>query len=130
MERIARSGDDMLVLYTDGTTGMPKGVMWRQGVAGLGVYLAAFPRIGLDPPESVPDLQSRVVEGHDRGVAPIHVPAPPLMHGTGLASSSAALSLGGTLVTLTSRHFDAHELWQTVERRRVNRIAIVGDPFA
>jgi fatty-acyl-CoA synthase len=52
------------------------------------------------------------------------------MHGTGQFSTLQALFLGGTIVTLESRHLDPHELWQTVQRERVTQIAIVGDAFA
>ena len=52
------------------------------------------------------------------------------MHGTGQFSTLQVLTLGGTIVTLEGRHFDPHELWQTVQRERVTQIAIVGDAFA
>jgi fatty-acyl-CoA synthase len=52
------------------------------------------------------------------------------MHGTGQFSTLQVLFLGGTIVTLESRHFDPHELWQVVQRERVSQIAIVGDAFA
>jgi 3-oxocholest-4-en-26-oate---CoA ligase len=60
----------------------------------------------------------------------VSVPAAPLMHGTGLFTSLAALSVGATIVTLTNRHYDVVELLDTVEREKVNSIAWVGDPFA
>ena len=59
-----------------------------------------------------------------------HLPASPLMHGTGAFSSFQALLIGAALVTLVGRHFDPHELWQTVQRERVTQMAIVGDAFA
>ena len=52
------------------------------------------------------------------------------MHGTGAFTSFQALFLGAALVTLVGRHFDAHELWETVQRERVTQMAIVGDAFA
>ncbi len=57
-------------------------------------------------------------------------PASPLVHGTALNLSAAAWLLGGTVVFLESRSFDAHELWQAVEREGVTQIGIVGDAFA
>ena len=51
------------------------------------------------------------------------------MHGTGFMSSLQALTMGGTIVTLESRHFDADELWRAVERNGVTQMAIVGDAF-
>jgi fatty-acyl-CoA synthase len=52
------------------------------------------------------------------------------MHGTGVMSSMQTHFVGGTIVTLEGRHFDADELWRTVERKRVSQMAIVGDAFA
>jgi fatty-acyl-CoA synthase len=60
----------------------------------------------------------------------MHLPASPLMHGTGAFSSFQAMLLGSGVVTLVGRHFDPHELWQTVQRERVTQLAIVGDAFA
>jgi fatty-acyl-CoA synthase len=52
------------------------------------------------------------------------------MHGTGAFTSFQALFLGSAVVTLVGRHFDPHELWETVQRERVTQMAIVGDAFA
>jgi fatty-acyl-CoA synthase len=69
---------------------------------------------------------ARVIEA---GRAPVHLPASPLMHGTGMFSSFQALLGGGTIVTLAGRTFDPHELWRMVEREHVTQMAIVGDAF-
>jgi fatty-acyl-CoA synthase len=130
MPRRPRSGDPMWFLYTGGTTGMPKGVMWRSedlyGTLGDQTY----PMFGETVPERTEDagaVAARVVES---GRAPVHVPASPLMHGTGVMTAMQTLFLGGTVVTLEGRHFDADELWRTVEREGVTQMAIVGDAFA
>jgi fatty-acyl-CoA synthase len=130
MPRIERSGDDQWFLYTGGTTGMPKGVMWR--IADLFGVLAEtmYGPFGQEVPDRAEDagmVAARVVEA---GRAPVHLPASPLMHGTGVMSSTQALFLGGSVVTLQGRRFDADELWRTVERERVTQLAIVGDAFA
>jgi fatty-acyl-CoA synthase len=118
-----RDGDDLLLIYTGGTTGMPKGVMWRQD--DLFVILnRAMPRQFGETPDL--DLVRELVT--DRVF--VSIPAAPLMHGTGCLTALAALSVGGTIVTLTSRHYDPVELLDTVEREDVNSIAWVGDPFA
>jgi acyl-CoA synthetase (AMP-forming)/AMP-acid ligase II len=130
MERIERSGDDLLFLYTGGTTGMPKAVMWRHEDLFAALAPAATAFFGLPIPEDTTGVEAIVRKVHESGLVPVHLPASPLMHGTGQFSTLQVLFLGGTIVTLESRHFDPHELWQVVQRERVTQIAIVGDAFA
>jgi len=130
MERIERSGDDLLFLYTGGTTGMPKAVMWRHEDLFAALAPAATAFFGLPIPEDTAGVEAVVRKVHESGLVPVHLPASPLMHGTGQFSTLQVLFLGGTIVTLESRHFDPHELWQVVQRERVTQIAIVGDAFA
>jgi acyl-CoA synthetase (AMP-forming)/AMP-acid ligase II len=120
----ARSPDDLFFLYTGGTTGMPKGVMWRQdSLRRALINPALVARI----PENLEDHLEMVKE---TGRGPINLPACPLMHGTGLFTAMSALVAGGTVVTLRSAHFDAHELWAAVDKHRIEQIVIVGDAFA
>jgi 3-oxocholest-4-en-26-oate---CoA ligase len=130
MERIERSGDDLYFLYTGGTTGMPKGVMWRgadlYGVLGDGVY----PLVGLARPETMAEVGPVAKGIVDAGANRVHLPASPLMHGTGAFTTFQALFVGAAIVTLVGRHFDPDELWETVQRERVTQMAIVGDAFA
>ena len=130
MERIERSGDDLLFLYTGGTTGMPKAVMWRHEDLFAALAPAATAFFGLPIPEDTTGVEAVVRTVHESGLVPVHLPASPLMHGTGQFSTLQVLFLGGTIVTLESRHFDPHELWRVVQRERVTQIAIVGDAFA
>jgi 3-oxocholest-4-en-26-oate---CoA ligase len=130
MERIERSGDDLVFLYTGGTTGMPKAVIWRHEDLFGALAPLAYSFFGLDMPEDSTEAGSRALKVHESGLVPVHLPASPLMHGTGQFSTLQALVLGGTIVTLESRHFDPHELWRVVQRERVTQIAIVGDAFA
>jgi len=122
-----RSGDDLLLLYTGGTTGMPKGVMWRQddlfNVLGSG----GNPILGIGPAASIDELVARMGEDWPAFVL---LSACPLMHGTGQFSSLIAMNLGGSVVTLPSRHFSVDELLGIVQHRRVNSIIIVGQAFA
>jgi acyl-CoA synthetase (AMP-forming)/AMP-acid ligase II len=130
MERIERSGDDLIFLYTGGTTGMPKAVIWRHEDLFAALAPLAYSFFGLDMPNDSSDAGSLARKVHESGLVPVHLPASPLMHGTGQFSTLQALFLGGTIVTLENRHFDPHELWRVVQRERVTQIAIVGDAFA
>ena len=119
-----RSGDDIYMLYTGGTTGMPKGVMWRQddvfGTLNASSLTVQYP----DPPGP------ESVRGQLKEPGAVGLPACPLMHGTGALTSFGTLSTGGCIVTLTNRSFDAEEFLDAVQTNKVNLTAIVGDAFA
>ncbi len=122
-----RSSDDLLMIYTGGTTGLPKGVMWRQGdLIAKGNYCA-------DQLSGVGPLQSPQEAGPRAAATPIRpviVIASPLMHATGLINAIGVLASGGTVVLLAEPGFKAAELWQAVEDHRASQIAIVGQSFA
>jgi acyl-CoA synthetase (AMP-forming)/AMP-acid ligase II len=126
---VERSGDDLWFLYTGGTTGMPKGVMWPQANL-LQTAAATFAVVKHPVPSSADDVVAAVREFHDRGRAVRLLPAAPLMHGTSAITAVAVLSAGGTVVTLTERSFDADELCEAVQAHRVTQLTIVGDAFA
>jgi fatty-acyl-CoA synthase len=126
--RRERGGDDQIVLYTGGTTGRPKGTVWRQRdlFANLSVN---YIREGLAVPTTLAEARTaarQVACGRRRRVG---LPASPLMHGTGFLTSVAILTIGGEVVLLPSRSLDADELWQVVARERVTDVTIVGDAF-
>ena len=123
---IERSGDDMLFLYTGGTTGMPKGVMWRHEDLWIGTGAGGNPRIGVPPSADL----AAYIERLRIETPPVNLPLPPMMHGTGLLSAVAAMTHGGTCVTLTARSFDADEALMAIERHHVTATTIVGDAFA
>jgi acyl-CoA synthetase (AMP-forming)/AMP-acid ligase II len=102
---------------------MPKGVMWRQD--DLFGRLNAGNLVRLPEDEGLEGVRKIV-----QGPGPVHLPACPLMHGTGGFSSMGILALGGSVVTLESTRFQATELLDTVDSQKVNLIAIVGDAFA
>ncbi len=123
-----RSGDDLLLLYTGGTTGMPKGVMWRQDELFRGLGQGGNVLAGAPPIEDVAEIGPRLASAEN--VRPVAMAASPLMHGTGQFGALGALTQGGCVALLASRRFNAEELWSDVERLRVTRIGIVGLAFS
>lgn len=123
---LSRSPDDMLFLYTGGTTGMPKGVMWRQQDLWCVMGAGGNPRINLQPSVDLDDYLERLQAGDP----PVNLPLPPIMHGTGLLSTITAMTHGGTAVMLTGRGYDANEALAAIDRHRVTAATIVGDAFA
>jgi acyl-CoA synthetase (AMP-forming)/AMP-acid ligase II len=123
---IERSPDDLILLYTGGTTGMPKGVMWRQ--EDLFRTLGGGDPLGMGPrPASLEEHVTNVRAGAQRQRL---LPACPLMHGTGLFTAINALMNGGSVVTVGTPGLDAHALWSAVQEHEVQAMAIVGDVFA
>jgi 3-oxocholest-4-en-26-oate---CoA ligase len=118
-----RDGDDLLLLYTGGTTGMPKGVMWKQANLIAAVPGATNPLFR--SPVDVDALRAGLASPGLRVL-----PACPQMHGTGQFTSFIALSGGGSVVTLTNRKLDIGEVLDTIEREAVQGLVIVGDAFA
>jgi acyl-CoA synthetase (AMP-forming)/AMP-acid ligase II len=126
--RRERSSDDLLLLYTGGTTGRPKGVMWRsedlyQGaLGGRGV-----PSKGVPPTLEPIDVVARAT-GHD----PIRrrLPLCPLIHGGALWITLQALLSGGTAVISTDRHLDAVAALDLIADEQVELIMVIGDATA
>ena len=125
---IQRSPDDLLFIYTGGTTGRPKGVMWRHedlwGALGYGANaLCNAGEIPAGPGEHIANAIR-----HGPGVR--QVPCCPLMHGTGLLTAITTLTSGGCLVLLQKPSFDPVELFDAIDRDHVMGLVIVGDAFA
>jgi acyl-CoA synthetase (AMP-forming)/AMP-acid ligase II len=115
-----RSGDDQFIIYTGGTTGMPKGVMWRQEdlfFSGLGGGAPTGQPVG--KPE---EIAERVAAG---GAGITFFPTPPLMHGTSTLTAFIGFNFGQRVVL--HRKFDAEEVLRTIEREKVTSISLVGD---
>ncbi|MGD9705350.1 MAG: acyl-CoA synthetase [Acidimicrobiia bacterium] len=118
-----RSGDDHYILFTGGTTGMPKGVVWRHE----DVLMALGGGIDIRTGERVERPEDFVEKGR-AGFELVTYPIPPLMHG---ASQWGVMgqSFVGNKAVLRAK-FDAHEVWRTIERERVNLLMITGDAMA
>jgi fatty-acyl-CoA synthase len=116
-----RSVDDLILIYTGGTTGRPKGVMWRQR------DLYRVSDVCRDPASAdLAHVRERIEADGDR---PIGLPAPPLMHGTAFVFAGTVLTRGGTVATLTERRLDVVQLLDLVAHERVTTMCIVGDAF-
>jgi acyl-CoA synthetase (AMP-forming)/AMP-acid ligase II len=118
-----RSADDLYLLYTGGTTGMPKGVMWRHVDLFFGAMGGAGG--GGQPIATPEEIGERCRESRTRCV-----PICPFMHGTAHWMAFTTLLLGGTVVIPAEHRLDALAVWQLVARERANYMVIVGDAFA
>ena len=128
MPRIDRSGSDLWFLYTGGTTGMPKAVMWDHTNL-LGSMEATFRPFRLPVPSTPAEAAATARSVADAGKEIRQLCAAPLMHGTSGIPGLATLSHGGMLSTLSSRAFDADELWRIVELDRITMVTMVGAAF-
>ena len=131
--RIMRSEDDLYMLYTGGTTGMPKGVMYQMG-GFCGGLLLGYPMLAQVPPPTDAASVAPFVKGFRQklgGRLPVSIPACPLMHGTGVwVGVFIPQDLGSAVVLLEGRNFDSDEFWRTVVREQASMVTIVGDAFA
>ena len=131
MPVIERSDDDIYMLYTGGTTGMPKGVMYDHKTFSPALLAKGFEMRMMEPPTDSSGFGALVQQLHAAGAVSRSIPACPLMHGTGMwIGAMVPHSLGGCVILSDNRHFDPVALWQLAEEEKVTDITIVGDVFA
>ena len=130
MERIYRDPNTIYMLYTGGTTGMPKGVMYKQGEF-LVFLFRTLKAMGYDVPEDINNLEEQIHNFKKDDSFIKSLVGCPLMHGTGMwLGAFLPLLLGGTAITSKNLGFDADQIWTQVEDTNTSNIVIVGDAFA
>ena len=116
---VAGSPDDLIMMCTGGTTGRPKGVLWRQS----DMYVLSM--VGSDH-DSVQEIHDKV-----RGGGPPWFAVSPLMHAAGMWTAFAALCAGLPVVLYDDRNkLDVRSVWETAEREKVGMMTMVGDAYA
>lgn len=113
------SGDDLYILYTGGTTGMPKGVLWRNADAVVECFGGS---------KEARTLEQFIAEANGSLRA---LPSPPFMHGAGHWIAMRTWLTGGTIIVQSQPdRLDPDDIWGLVEREKANFVLIVGDAFA
>ena len=130
MERWDRPEDIVYMLYTGGTTGMPKGVMYNQAEFIVGMF-RTLKAMGYTVPDDISNLDEYVLDLHAKKELPVNLVGCPLMHGTGMwLGCFVPHNLGGTVVTIPGLGFDPDKIWNECSKVDITNIIIVGDAFA
>jgi acyl-CoA synthetase (AMP-forming)/AMP-acid ligase II len=130
LSRRTRSGQDELLVYTGGTTGLPKGVVWTQASLFDATAFATYRAAGKQPPDTPEGAAAAAVEVYEAGRRTVSLPVVPLMHTTGLFVTIGTLLVGGTVVFSPSRSLDPPAVLRVVEEERVTQLVIAGNAVA
>ena len=118
-----RSEDDIYLLYTGGTTGFPKGVMWRHE----DIYRVLFGGTDFATGEPIADEYGLANQAKESGPM-VRYPIPPMIHGATQSATWMALFSGQT--TVLEPEFDADKVWRTIHEHKVNLLFFTGDAMA
>jgi acyl-CoA synthetase (AMP-forming)/AMP-acid ligase II len=122
-----RPDTDQLLMYTGGTTGKPKGVIWHMsqlfGSMGPGLYR----RLGETVPDTLDELVAVARSAGEAGRSPVALSVVPLMHATGLFNSMGTLSVGGRVVLTRPGGLDPRHVWELVAAQRVRTLVVAGN---
>ncbi|WP_310794482.1 AMP-binding protein [Rhodococcus opacus] len=122
-----RPGTDTLFMYTGGTTGRPKGVIWRHRDLLHSLAVPVYRPVGRDLPTTIADAVDAAREASVRGMVPVTMPVVPLMHATGLFNTIGTMLLGGTVVLADPGGLDPSRVWSLVQDKHVKTIIVAGN---
>ena len=123
-----RPGTDQLFMYTGGTTGKPKGVIWQLADLLFSLAVPVFQPLGVPGlPETLDEAVAIATAARAAGQAPVMMPVVPLMHATGLFNSMGALLVGGRVVTARPGGLDPRHVFETVAGQRVRALVVAGN---
>src|SRR5579859_2896084 len=123
-----RPGSDQLFMYTGGTTGKPKGVIWRMSDLLGSMSAGLFGGLGLaEPPATLDELVAVVREAAAAGQSPVVLSVVPLIHATGLFNIMGTLAVGGRAVLTRPGGLDPRHVWETVAAQRVRTLLVAGN---
>lgn len=123
-----RPGSDQLFMYTGGTTGMPKGVIWQLSDLMHSMEVSVFRRLGVtELPGTLEEAVRVATSARSDGRAPVTMPVVPLMHATGLFNSMGCLLAGGRVVTTRRGGLDPRHVWERVAGQRVRTLVVAGN---
>jgi acyl-CoA synthetase (AMP-forming)/AMP-acid ligase II len=130
LPRAARPGTDRLLMYTGGTTGRPKGVVWELGELMHGLAFATYGALGRPTPRTLAGAVDTAVAVYAEGQPRVSLPVVPLMHGTGLFNTFGTLLTAGEVIFTGGTSFDPDRVWQAVQTHRVTSLLIAGNAIA
>ena len=126
--REPRPGTDQLFMYTGGTTGKPKGVIWHMSQLFGSMSEGLFSRLDVAaPPATVDDLVAIVASARASGRSPVALSVVPLMHATGLFNTMGTLTAGGRVVLTKPGGLDPRHVWELVAAQRVRTLVVAGN---